>query len=61
MLRKGFNSIEDRQRKLHRVLYNYYSSHRKMPTWDVLIRSTGKSKLQFTEVVDNMQIVGILK
>lgn len=53
--------MEDSYRKLHQVLYNYYSKHRSMPAWNVLIRSTGKPKDQLQRVLDAMQAAGLLE
>lgn len=49
------------QRKLHRVLYNYFSSYREMPSWTVLLKSTGKSKEQLIRFLDEMQSIGKLE
>lgn len=61
MSMKGADSMEDSHRKLHQVLYNYYSKHRLMPAWSVLIRSTGKPKAQLQRVLDAMQAAGLLE
>lgn len=58
---KGADSMEDSHRKLHQVLYNYNAKHRSMPTWNMLMRSTGKSKDQLQRVLDAMQAVGLLE
>lgn len=53
--------MDDSLRKLHQVLYNYYFKNRSMPHWNVLIRTTGKSKKQLHSILNNMQEAGILE
>lgn len=38
------NPMNDGERKLYRILYNYFTIHRSMPSWNELMAKTGKTK-----------------
>lgn len=46
--------LHDSERKLFRVIYNYYAQNRQMPDYSFLQRSTGKSKEQISVTLNNL-------
>ena len=44
LLNKETFNMNDLERKLLQILYNYFSKNRVIPSWTVLLQTTGKSK-----------------
>jgi len=46
--------MSDSERKMIRILYNYFSQQRQMPGWVELTRKMGKDKQQVTDLLNGM-------
>lgn len=53
--------LEDAERKLFRILVNYYSQHRYIPDFNVLQRHTNRSKAEVIELINGLERKGYLK
>lgn len=46
--------LEDAERKVMRILYNYFAQNRVMPAWAALVRKMGRDKDQLTKVLNQL-------
>lgn len=53
--------LNDAQRKLFTVLYNYFSQNRKMPSFNILKQFTGKTKEDCIMVLDELTERGYIE